>query len=80
MISALGIMRIVSRATWRVNPELTLPVYRNLILAILEWGTPLFADAAGSVLLTQNSSIYGDQIGLGLYKLHSNGRPAGESM
>lgn len=41
----LGFVRVISRVTWSVSPELSLLVFLNLIRAIQELETSLFANA-----------------------------------
>ena len=47
---AVGVLRALSTVSWAVSPFLLLLVYRGLVRAYLEWGSPLFAGAGRSAL------------------------------
>ena len=47
---AIGVLKALSRVSWGVSPSLLLTVYRGLVRAYLEWGSPLFAGPSGTPL------------------------------
>ena len=47
---AIGVLRALSRVSGEVSPSLILLVYRGLVRAYLEWGSPLFAGAGRAAL------------------------------
>ena len=55
---AIGVLKALSRVSWSVSPSLLLTVYRGLVRAYLEWGSPLFAGASGTALRILDRAQY----------------------
>ena len=55
---AVGVLKALSRVSWGVSPSLLLTVYRGLVRAYLEWGSPLFAGASGTALRILDRAQY----------------------
>ena len=55
---AIGVLRALSRVSWGVSLSLLLLVYRGLVRAYLEWGSPHFAGACRTALSILDRAQY----------------------